>query len=317
LVDFQQLLLKMRFNRRGMSLEFRDRFRALEEARIQQKSETASEQENDTAIRFIADFLDTLLTRHHYLSMRHRLAGMRHLKGLRSVPDRLINAGQKSSIVSPSGDNLLAVFNARGNVFEASKKWMQRLTNDQYALDLLELEARNNDMAVVGKFAMLQLRDLRLNVEVSFKDVGTGLSQVLPVIATLVNELGRREESKNPLFAPRLGGNPVLIEQPELHLHPRMQAELADLFIETSAARNKSNPQVIVETHSENMILRIQKRVREGVIQANQVSIIYVNKNEDGVSQLKHLDLGSNGDFVADWAEVAEFGNLRMQEFLD
>ena len=81
-------------------------------------------------------------------------------------------------------------------------------------------------------------------MSVSLADVGYGISQVLPIVITSVL-------SKNTI---------ITIEQPELHLHPKLQANLADLFIKSASTRNNN---FILETHSEHIILRLKRRQKE------------------------------------------------------
>lgn len=76
-------------------------------------------------------------------------------------------------------------------------------------------------------------------------DVGFGISQVLPVLV---------------LLAYANDGDTVLLEQPEIHLHPAVQSGLADIIIEAAVGRNV---QVIVESHSEHLLSRLQRRVAE------------------------------------------------------
>ena len=81
-------------------------------------------------------------------------------------------------------------------------------------------------------------------MSVSLADVGYGISQVLPIVITSVL-------SRNTI---------ITIEQPELHLHPKLQANLADLFIKSASTRNNN---FILETHSEHIILRLKRRQKE------------------------------------------------------
>ena len=90
-------------------------------------------------------------------------------------------------------------------------------------------------------------------------------------------------------------GSLICVEQPEIHLHPKLQAELADYFIET----RKQN-QWVIETHSESLMLRIQKRMREGKITPSDISILYVLPDEVGSNILK-IDLDENGNFIDEW----------------
>jgi predicted ATPase len=91
----------------------------------------------------------------------------------------------------------------------------------------------------------LSLYDKRTNTLVSHRDVGIGISQVLPVLVSAY-------ASKNKIVA---------IEQPEIHLHPALQAELGDVFIESALGENKNA--FILETHSEHLVLRVMRRIRE------------------------------------------------------
>lgn len=140
----------------------------------------------------------------------------------------------------------------------------------------------------------LMLVDMRTSTTVSHKDVGLGVSQVLPVLATA---LGSRE---------RL----IAIEQPELHLHPSMQAELADVFLNSALLQKNT---VIIETHSEVLILRVLRRIRETTecvgkdsprlkVQPDQVCVIYVQPTDFG-SRVLEIPLTSDGEFGIRWPD--------------
>ena len=137
----------------------------------------------------------------------------------------------------------------------------------------------------------LKLIDVTKNVEVTHRDVGIGISQVLPV---LVMAYG----SSDKLLA---------IEQPEIHLHPALQAELADVFIESALGERKNT--FILETHSEHLILRLMRRMREtyqgkntGLYQVTpaDVSVLYVEP--DGTrSIIRDMPLNELGELVKSW----------------
>jgi predicted ATPase len=103
----------------------------------------------------------------------------------------------------------------------------------------------------------------------------------------------------------------LLIEQPELHLHPAMQANLADLFVD--AVSNNSKMQIIAETHSESMLLRIQKRLRDGKISPELVQILYVDKGING-NQVSELTLNSEDEFSI--SMPVSFSQLRLRDLL-
>lgn len=92
-------------------------------------------------------------------------------------------------------------------------------------------------------------------------------------------------------YAPK--GSIIMIEQPEAHLHPRYQADIADLLIDVVKYGNN----VIVETHSEHLLLRLQRRIAEKKIPHERVSISYFDLCEKGTSTSK-LKMDENGYFV-------------------
>ncbi len=132
------------------------------------------------------------------------------------------------------------------------------------------------------------------NLELRPHDVGIGISQVVPVVATALHGKGRL----------------VAIEQPELHLHPKLQAELADLFIE--AALGNTKHVVILETHSELIPLRLMRRIREcfakeenlagHYVTSKDVAIVYIEKYE-GATISTLLELGSDGRLLDPWPD--------------
>lgn len=136
-----------------------------------------------------------------------------------------------------------------------------------------------------GLYRVYVKRDRR-STETLITDVGFGVSQVLPILTLLY-------------YAPE--GATVLIEQPEIHLHPAVQAGLADLFISVSKVRNL---QLIVESHSEHLLNRMMRRVAEqstpyGDISAEDVAVYFAN-NSDGESSLEKLRLNRHG-VIENW----------------
>jgi len=146
----------------------------------------------------------------------------------------------------------------------------------------------------VGSVIFLSLTNQRTNLEVSPSDVGVGYSQVLPLIAQSVL-------SRNSL---------VCIEQPELHLHPAMQARLGDMFIHQII--NGRNLQFLIETHSESLMLRILRRIRDKTISASDVQVLYIDQGASGVSVAHELPIHENGEFLREWPNG--FFDERLEE---
>ncbi|MDA1190911.1 MAG: AAA family ATPase [Candidatus Poribacteria bacterium] len=141
--------------------------------------------------------------------------------------------------------------------------------------------------------AQIELRVGRtLNADsdfVSIADVGFGVSQVLPVLtALLVAEPNQ----------------PVYIEQPELHLHPRAQWKLSSIIADAAIR----GVQVIIETHSDLLLLGIQTLIAEGELDPSIVALHWFERQEDGSSKVTLAELsdkGTYGDFPLDFGDVA------------
>lgn len=136
------------------------------------------------------------------------------------------------------------------------------------------------------------LLDEDSGLEVLPQDVGIGLSQLVPVVVLALD--------------PGLGLS--AIEQPELHLHPALQVRMAELFIHR-AAQTTTGPSLI-ETHSEHLLLRLLRRIREtsegelpaghSGLKPDQVSVVCVEK-DDGSVRTYPLRIDDTGEFMDRW----------------
>ena len=238
-----------------------------------------------------------------------------HLGGLRAIPDRVTSVGSTENKLASDASNIVAILGSNPKIASIASALLERLSQGTYELELVRLNDRSVDF--LGEIGSLVLRDKVLKTTTTFKDVGVGLSQVLPIITLLAQASALSSSRSGPRNSP-LGGlatSVVLMEQPELHLHPRMQAELLDVILENSLVQLPRGPQVIMETHSESFILRLQRRMREGRISPEKVSVLFIDKDKDnGVSCVKQLELDDNGEFLTAWPE--SFGVIRLDEIL-
>ena len=158
-----------------------------------------------------------------------------------------------------------------GQLLSQVDKWLQ-------ALDLVE----SFDLRTIDENQRLyEARATIGGVESSLADVGFGVSQVLPVVTML-------------LSVPE--GSIILLEQPELHLHPNAQAALADFMLYAAEARNL---QLIVESHSEHIVRRFQRRIaEEGSAFATPEKI-----------KMYYCESGKTGSTVSE-VEVDRFGQI-------
>lgn len=134
----------------------------------------------------------------------------------------------------------------------------------------------------------LRLRYIPDDLLLEIEDVGVGISQVIPVLLAA-------------------NSSRVYIQQPELHLHPRLQAQLADVFVEQVSRA----PIFVIETHSEHFLLRLLRRIRETYrsdithtlfsLKAEDVVVLYVDKTKEGTSNIVQLRLSEEGEFIDRW----------------
>ncbi len=135
------------------------------------------------------------------------------------------------------------------------------------------------------------LQEEETGLELMPQDIGVGISQVFPVVVlTIIQESGL-----------------IAIEQPELHVHPAIQVELADLFARYAI---QNNTMMLLETHSEHLLLRLLRRIRESnqsvndvnasVLTQESVSVQYVQSTPEG-TQFSRLRIDDEGDFLDEW----------------
>jgi len=139
----------------------------------------------------------------------------------------------------------------------------------------------------------MRIRDVDKNVDLDPQDVGVGLAQVIPVITALLSPRSKVVE----------------IEQPDLHLHPTQEAALGDLLIHAALAG--TGRILLIETHSEHMILRIQRRMRQTSmgqasenieVRPEHVVVLYVEP-EAGQTTAFEIALGEDGEFLQPWPD--------------
>jgi hypothetical protein len=151
--------------------------------------------------------------------------------------------------------------------------------------------------ATLGRRSEIALRDFEKGIIVAPSDVGVGISQMIPVIVGCLRD-------HQGILA---------IEQPELHVHPAIQVGLGDLFIQAVQARENrlgAGKTLLVETHSEHIMLRLLRRIREVTenelppgavgLSTDDLSVIYVESADDGV-RFRPLRVDRDGEFIDRW----------------
>jgi len=206
-----------------------------------------------------------------------------YLGPLRSAPQRFYDRAAAAAGAGTSGEQVALYLFDNHSERAVVNRWLRRL-GVPYTVDVVDVRA--GETQVLGDIVAMVLRDTRSDVEVSPADVGFGVSQVLPIVVELVAASERV----------------ICIEQPEIHLHPKLQTELGDLLIETTDPAGNAN-QVIVETHSEHLLLRLQRRIREQSLAAEDVAVVYVDQDEHGTAFATRLRLDDGGHFIDPWPD--------------
>ena len=218
------------------------------------------------------------------------LESLVYLGPLRSHPERHYEfSGDTTDYVGQSGEHLPSILFQRPELVEPINKYLERL-NMKYRLKLDKLQYED---ASPSNVFSLRLVDTRTGIDASIRDVGFGIGQVLPIVVQ-----SRLSEKKT-----------LLIEQPEIHLHPAHQAELGDMFIRFALEQKNT---LLLETHSENLILRILRRIRETTdnelpedlppIRPEDVAVLYVQPGEMG-AQVIEIPVTEDGDFARPWPQ--------------
>lgn len=206
------------------------------------------------------------------------ISNLKYIAPIRErIPRHGIIGTMSSSELGPSGQNLMRVLSTDEPIDGEDTTIINQLNNwlDKVFRILRNVKIENVDTE--GTIKTLIADDRKGSKNVNLASMGCGISQLVPVILQTI-------------LMPDKGC--LLVEQPEIHLHPSAQADLADLFIRNA----KKNKQYIIETHSEHFVLRLRRRVAEGKIKADRVKIFYVEK-VGGVTKIKHLSLKENGHF--------------------
>jgi hypothetical protein len=233
------------------------------------------------------------------------LRDVTYVPAIRSIPARefLLTDNEQRGIFAPDWKIQADTAGAERQIGEING-WLAGLgridTNYEISCEQLEIAFPNKPPSErIRHLRFLGIRDRTSGTVVSLSETGTGFSQLLPV-----------------LFASfARSGSSSCIQQPELHLHPALQAELGDLFIKQalhfdSESDSVSMNQFLIETHSEHLLLRIMRRIRETAngslpphlppVTASDISVLYVEPAAEG-SIVRTMPLSEDGHLLYDW----------------
>ncbi|MBI9083879.1 MAG: DUF3696 domain-containing protein [Desulfobacterales bacterium] len=247
--------------------------------------------------------------------IRNELRRMLYLGPIREIPSRSYSP-EKTNDPSRWASGLMGwdiLFKAEKSFIEEANRWLthEDRLNSGYSIDIKhfkefdvedpimlklsglpeldDLVAIHESIAAFPTKSRLCIREEATGIELMAQDIGVGISQVLPVIVGALH-------LKRGLFA---------IEQPELHIHPAFQVGLGDLFISRI-----SEASFLIETHSEHLMLRFLRRIRETTedslppgkwpLKPDDLAVYYVEQGKDGVS-VHQLRVDEDGEFLDKW----------------
>lgn len=218
------------------------------------------------------------------------LANVRHIGPLRSFPSRRGAAGVTRTDIGSNGEYAFAVLHRNsskevarpiaGSVQDRTTAFLGDAVDEWLSHIGVASSVDTSDDASDG--FMLTARRTPEGPTRDLTELGVGVSQVLPVVlACLLTEPGQV----------------VMLEQPELHLHPAMQIRLAEFLV----ACARSGRQVIVETHSEYLINRLRRSVVEDDDANQLIELLFAEQDDQGATQFRSSTIDGDGNLSEDW----------------
>ena len=232
---------------------------------------------------FLSDFV---------LAFEELFHDLYYLGPLREYPNRSYAwAGERPQDVGRRGELAVQALLASRSLPKLSRgRGRKKLTVEEMVAKWLK------ELGLIDEFRLEEIAENRKDYEVKVRrkseasealitDVGFGVSQILPVLVLCY-------------YAPP--GSTIVLEQPEIHLHPSIQAGLADVFIDAIKTRRI---QIIVESHSEHLLRRLQRRIAESEEITNEETALYFcDLNKSGQSVLTNLNVDPYGN-ISNWPD--------------
>jgi hypothetical protein len=238
------------------------------------------------------------------------LGAARYIGPLRTIPQRGF-LYERTGRVTSWANGLAAwelLLSDQGSLVDRTNQWLKRLEAGcqvvvQQLLDP-SADAEQVSESHVDRVVRRLLLDAGATSLVLPSEVGAGISQIVPVVVGALQD----------------AAGLCMVEQPEIHVHPALQVGLGDLFIEALSAGRRT---ILIETHSEHLLLRLLRRIREttekevetGVpsFGPEKLSVLYVEGDPGGV-QIRRLRVNEQGEFDDRWPRG--FFAERMKELL-
>lgn len=237
------------------------------------------------------DYASTLMS-HVYQRFKIESIITTYIGPFRESPERVYRDSEtQSRNVGVKGENvstlLIRDFHNNNKLIEAISEWLNKTMG--YNLQIKDMGSNLFQIMLVN----------REGVESNILDVGFGISQVLPIVTQIIRSL---IWSQKYIMGKEINEETIYIEQPELHLHPAAQADLADLFVNCVLESNNGK-RIVIETHSEHLIRKLQVLIadKNNMFTNEMIKIYYLDKDEQGVANVEEMKILPNGKFEKRW----------------
>nr|WP_256595004.1 DUF3696 domain-containing protein [Sebaldella termitidis] len=213
------------------------------------------------------------------------IENVEYITPLRAMSERYYRINSNIRKIDPSGRNLATyISNFSETDMIKLKKWL--IENFQFSIDLKESTGHNS----------IKVIDASNNEGANIIDTGFGYSQILPILINLWEISNKTNKSRQYDKNLKI----LLIEQPELHLHPAFQAKLTDVIINlVEKTKEKIDFRIIMETHSETIINRICNQIGKGNLNKEDISLLIFEKEKIG-TVIKEAEFDDEG-YLTNW----------------
>lgn len=221
--------------------------------------------------------------------LRQLFRGFDSLSPFREPPQRtFLFSGEAPKEVGPTGSKAIDILvsdrfaggRAKRGLIDAVSKFFA-VTGMAKGIDVKALTSRHFEICLISQDGKSH----------NICDVGFGCSQVLPVLVGGLNTFAAADRA-----SPYRGSPIFVVQEPEIHLHPNAQAQLGSFFVDLA----EFGGQLFIETHSDNLVLRLQRHVARGDLAPEDVKVFYV-KNKDGQGVVSELAMDEGGVFKNEW----------------
>lgn len=230
-----------------------------------------------------------------YDCMRREFMQLHYIGPFRSAPKRVYRSEEiERSDVGIAGDYTSSLLINDSQLVDIVSDWLRSAL--QYSIEIQEVGKNSG-------YYQIFATDVNGNPS-NLIDVGYGISQVLPIVTQIAKTEQKRKKvskarSSKAIAYPEI----IIVEQPELHLHPAAQSELASLFVSTILQPIDQNRKILIETHSEHFIRALQVLIAtpSSGLTKDMVKVYYVDKEDNGSSTIKEMKIDESGQFEEPW----------------